>query len=457
MDTKLIHSPADINSVLAAFVANRATSESPPIKSILSSKIQPGTPIARLRRKTHERSQSHGNGIQHSKSSSLGGVSVNSDSLGVSSGQHNDTKPKPPPRARPRKSIDGSRRSVNSTPVKNKVNQNNSFINVRNNGQNNSQGQNNGYSNGRISREFSSIDHTSSTSSYSEINSELANLQIRMNQHPVPNNIPQSQTFLISSNYSNFQSPQTQLKPGKSQPHLAQFSQNNNYASSNNQQNSNFQNNDFQNNNFQSNNFQNNNVQYNFKQNEFQPNNQFIIQNPPTHFKNPQNYQTDTHFFSNNHDFQQNNLNFQQNQQNYPPQIFAQVAPTYQTPICARPVHSGITTVKNLATPQPQPSPNQQSYNQKSAYVWNNKECCDWLRTSVKYCTNFHIESFRQHEVDGKCLLKLDAGKIGMIFSAEWSEPILKSVLEEIGKLKIKTHHDEFKSYEFQSMYQMNS
>lgn len=70
----------------------------------------------------------------------------------------------------------------------------------------------------------------------------------------------------------------------------------------------------------------------------------------------------------------------------------------------------------------------------------------------MKYCTNFHIESFRQHEVDGKCLLKLDAGKIGMIFSAEWSEPILKSVLEEIGKLKIKTHHDEFKSYEFQSM-----
>ena len=253
---KMIHSPTDINSALAAFVANRATSESPPSKSILSSKIQPGTPIARLRRKTHERSLSHGNGLkscnsqttengiaQHSKSSSLGGVSVNSDSLGL--------KPTPPPRAKPRRSI----QDVNK----------------------------------------SSVDHTSSTSSYSEINSELANLHLHMiNQSPVPNKyiFPQSHTFLNAS--SNTQLPNQ--KPNSNNNKLL-FNQLPN--------NTNFQHN-----------LQQQNFQQNFRTN-FHHNN---IVNTNHH----QIFQAQT---------QNNNLHM-------PPQIFAQVAPTYQTPICARPVHS---------------------------------------------------------------------------------------------------------------------
>merc|ERR1711970_67202 len=235
---KLIHSPTDINSALAAFVANRATSESPPSKSILSSKIQPGTPIARLRRKTHERSLSHGNGlkscisqnteengiVQHSKSSSLGGVSVNSDSLGL--------KPKPPPRAKPRRSI----QDVNK----------------------------------------SSVDHTSSTSSYSEITSDLANLQLHMvsNNSPVPNKyiFPQSHTFLNAS--SNNQLPNAHQKPN----HKLLFNQlphNTNFQ--HNLQQQNFQHHFHQN-------FQQQSVRPNFPQNNYNPQIQNNNNIPPQFF-----------------------------------------------------------------------------------------------------------------------------------------------------------------------------
>ena len=82
--------------------------------------------------------------------------------------------------------------------------------------------------------------------------------------------------------------------------------------------------------------------------------------------------------------------------------------------------------------------------------MWSVNDCLDYLERQTPTVTAYR-EKFIEHEIDGKCLLKIDDDRLKMIKidNKQHRDVILDTIL----KLRLKAHYEEFRSYEFHSMY----
>lgn len=405
----------------------------------ISSKINPGTPMARLRRKTHERSQSNSSAGRathasppnppsrdssmaapgatfrpisiHSKSSSLGTSLYSSKSK-----EYLEEKPAPPPKPKPRRSRELLYRATEAT-------------------SNNQSSRTSSYSD-QLASDLSTQVRISGTTEMQRASAGLQGpcfqLKLHTPKHQSQVRLRSKQTTAQPRPHTTFYVPQSQtFQTVLSQPVPPQpppQSQKPKFHSSNK---------------------------------NLPPHAPIIQTTRNLHSSQPHLVSTasPTQYYGYAEPIRMvsNPAKTAQHQ----PILMAQVAPSYRTPLCARPI-----APQNKARPHPQIQKTLQTYHRepssaspysKPVYVWTETDCCGWVNKVLgQDVGQLYQESFRQHAIDGKCLLKLTSEKIENILGVQ-ERAHRDCLVSAIAKLRMKTHHDEFKSYEFQSMYYLNN